>query len=255
MSAPVVQRPAWPSSSDAEDHRAGAARQRRPRSSSTWPCGWARRLLETEGWCLAVRRRADGRPLSRARRCIEPLSPTAGCAHPAHVVGAAPHRTDLPPMMAARTPHEPVYARHDSAVDRRHARAPPRPDHAPLGHHRHRAGDAPEGLQVRPRPPAEGPRLPVLSGARAAHPAGHRHRARRGAAPTARTGSVRVVPNKFPALRIEGQTREAAGRRLRPHERHRGPRGHHREPGSRLQTPPAPTGAPRSRPSRSTGTA
>ena len=41
---------------------------------------------------------------------------------------------------------------------------------------------------------------------------------------------VRVVPNKFPALQIEGDLQQARRRHLRQDERHRRPRGHHRVP-------------------------
>ena len=41
---------------------------------------------------------------------------------------------------------------------------------------------------------------------------------------------VRVVPNKFPALQIEGDLQQARRRHLRPDERHRRPRGHPRVP-------------------------
>src|SRR5215468_1694097 len=40
---------------------------------------------------------------------------------------------------------------------------------------------------------------------------------------------VRVVPNKFPALQIEGDLQARRGH-LRQDERHRRPRGHHRVP-------------------------
>ncbi len=46
---------------------------------------------------------------------------------------------------------------------------------------------------------------------------------------------VRVVPNKFPALQIEGDLQQARRRHLRQDERHRRPRGHHRMPVPRGQ--------------------
>ncbi len=43
--------------------------------------------------------------------------------------------------------------------------------------------------------------------------------------------TVRVVPNKFPALHLEGEVARHRGGDLRPDRRGRGPRGRHREPG------------------------
>ena len=56
---------------------------------------------------------------------------------------------------------------------------------------------------------------------------------RNGGAPNGPGWDVRVVPNKFPALQVEGDARPRGRGAVRPDERHRRARGDHRDAGSR----------------------
>ena len=88
----------------------------------------------------------------------------------------------------------------------------------------------------RPVAPKIEPLPPAAASARSARATRTRRRTRSSPTATAHTKPnekgwrVRVVPNKFPALQIEGDLQQARRRHLRQDERHRRPRGHHRMP-------------------------
>ncbi len=84
----------------------------------------------------------------------------------------------------------------------------------------------------RPRPspwPASG-LCPFCEGRRTTRPTKSSPTAIRSTKPNEKGWRVRVVPNKFPALQIEGDLQQTRRRHLRQDERHRRPRGHHRMP-------------------------